>query len=305
MELHRLRYFIAVAEEGGITRAAQRLALAQPALSVQMRRLEEEVGAPLFARSSQGVALTEAGRALLPHAREVLYQAREGAAAARSVAQGQRGRLSVGYMIALAYDMMPQLVARLRAELPGVELDLVELTVASRKQALLDRQVALALCMPALDHPDIATRHFCSQRLVVALPVQDPLARLRQIHLSRLQGRLLIDLPQGSEQPGATSIARHILRQAGVAMPRAHSVASVHSALGLVLAGEGVAILPEGVSRLCPRGIAFRPLAGADRGMDVTLCWHRTEQSSLLRRALDAISGHWKEFPAQAPSGTR
>jgi DNA-binding transcriptional LysR family regulator len=289
MELQRLRYFVTVAEEASITRAAHRLAMAQPPLSVQIRRLERELGTALFTRTGQGVALTEAGRAFLPHAREALAQAREGAEAARSVAEGQRGRLALGYMIGLAYDMMPRMVAHLRERLPGVELDLVELTVASRKAALLDRQVLLALCMPALSHPEIETALLQRQRLVVAMPAAHTLARLRAVPPARLQGHRLIELPQGSEEPGAISIARSMLRQQGVTMPASRAVGTVHSALGLVLAGEGLAILPEGILRLRPQGIAFRSLSGVTQRMDVVLCWRRDARNALLDRALAAI----------------
>lgn len=301
MELHRLRYFVTVAEEASITRAAQRLAMAQPPLSVQIRRLERELGAALFARTGQGVALTEAGHAFLPHAREALAQAREGAEAARSVAQGQRGRLVLGYMIGLAYDMMPRMVAHLRRRLPGVELDLVELTVGSRKAALLERQVLLALCMPALDHPEIATATLQRERLVIAMPAGHPLARLRAVPPARLQGHRLIELPQGSEEPGATSIARSMLRQQGVTMPAARAVATVHSALGLVLAGEGLAILPEGIQRLRPAGIAFRPVAGIAQRMEVVLCWRRDARNALLDRALAAIGEEPEDWGGSPP----
>lgn len=293
MELDRLRHFVAVAEEGSITRAAQRLAMAQPPLSVQIRRLERALGATLFLRNGQGVSLTEAGRAFLPHAREALIQAREGAAAAQAVARGQRGHLTLGYMIALAYDAMPRVVTRLRALLPGVELDLMELTIASRTQALLERQVTLALCMPGLVHPEVETLPLLRQRMVVAMPARDPLARLRAVPPARLQGRPLIELPQGSDQPGASSIARTILRQQGVTMPTARAVATVHSALGLVLAGEGLAILPEGIMRLRPLGIAFRPLTEVAQRMDVVLCWRKEARNALLDHALGAFEQDW------------
>jgi len=107
MDLRRLRYFVAVAEERSVGRAAVRLRMAQPPLSVQIRKLESEVGTPLFRRGTRGMELTAAGHALLSRAREALALTAEGFEAARAVAAGRRGRLSVGYMFALAHAVLP------------------------------------------------------------------------------------------------------------------------------------------------------------------------------------------------------
>jgi hypothetical protein len=114
VDLRRLRYFVAVAEERSVGRAAERLRMAQPPLSVQIRKLESEVGASLFRRGTRGMELTEAGQALLSRASEALALAAEGAEAARAVAAGRRGRLSVGYMFVLAHAALPRLVPKLR-----------------------------------------------------------------------------------------------------------------------------------------------------------------------------------------------
>jgi len=146
MDLRRLRYFVAVAEERSVGRAAERLRMAQPPLSVQIRKLESEIGAPLFHRGTRGMELTEAGQALLSRASGALALAAEGAEAARAVAAGRRGRLSVGYMFVLAHAVLPKLVPELRRSLPGVELEFVELSGSTREARLLDRTVTAALC---------------------------------------------------------------------------------------------------------------------------------------------------------------
>src|SRR3954467_7932548 len=138
MDLRRLRYFVAVAEAHSVGRAAERLGMAQPPLSVQIRKLEAEVGAALFHRGARGMELTEAGQALLSRAREALVLAAEGLEAARAIAAGRRGRLSVGYMFALANAMLPRLVPELRRSLPKVDLEFVELSASTREARLLD-----------------------------------------------------------------------------------------------------------------------------------------------------------------------
>src|SRR5258707_4738855 len=138
MDLRRLRYFVAVAEERSVGRAAVRLRMAQPPLSVQIRKLESEVGTPLFRRGTRGMELTA-----------------EGFEAARAVAAGRRGRLSVGYMFVLAHAVLPKLVPELRMSLPKVDLEFIELSASTREARLLDHSVTVALCMPAILHTAI------------------------------------------------------------------------------------------------------------------------------------------------------
>src|SRR3954447_17916484 len=154
MELRRLRYFVAVAEARSIGRAAERLRMAQPPLSVQIRKLEAEIGAALFRRGTRGMELTEAGQALLSRASEALALAAEGAEAARTVASGRRGRLSIGYMFVLAHAVLPKLIPELRRSLPGVDLEFIELSASTREARLLDHSVTVALCMPAIRHSE-------------------------------------------------------------------------------------------------------------------------------------------------------
>lgn len=285
IDLRRLRYFVAVAEERSVGRAAERLRMAQPPLSVQIRKLEAEIGAPLFHRGTRGMELTEAGQALLSRAREALALAAEGAEAARAVAAGSRGRLSVGYMFVLAHAVLPRLVPELRRSLPGVELDFVELSGSTREARLLDRSVTAALCMPAIHHPEIQVAQVGTQRLMLAVPVRSPLARLAAVPVSKLQGRALIGLPRPGHDPASSAVAA-LLRRHQVSMPIAGRVETVHSALSLVLAGEGLAILPACAELGSPRGVVFRPFADAADTIEIAVCWRRDSPSPLIRNFL-------------------
>lgn len=186
MDLRRLRYFVAVAEERSVGRAAERLRMAQPPLSVQIRKLESEIGAPLFRRGTRGMELTEAGQALLSRAGEALALAAEGVEAARVVAAGRRGRLSIGYMFALAHAVLPKLIPELRHVLPEVDLEFVELSGSTREPRLLDRSVTAALCMPAIHHPEIQVSKIGAQRLMLVMPARSPLAHLSLSSLTLL-----------------------------------------------------------------------------------------------------------------------
>ncbi|MDT7711135.1 MAG: hypothetical protein QOG20_6742, partial [Pseudonocardiales bacterium] len=126
MDLRQLRYFLAVAEERSVTRAATRLHLTQPPLSAQLARLEHELGVDLFVRHRRGVDLTEAGRHLVEHARRVLHDVDVAAAAVRRTGQGRSGRLALAFVPASAWSVLPPLLRRFAASSPEVELRFLE-----------------------------------------------------------------------------------------------------------------------------------------------------------------------------------
>lgn len=229
--------------------------------------------------------LTASGRALLSRAREALALTAEGFEAARAVAAGRRGRLSVGYMFALAHAVLPKLVPELRRSLPKVDLEFIELSASTREARLLDHSVTVALCMPAIRHSEIDASTIGTQRLMLAMPAGSPLARSAAVPVKRLEGRPLISLPWPAEDP-ATSIVTSLLRRHQVGMPVANRVETVHSALSMVLAGEGLAILPACAELGCPTGVVFRPFLDADDAIDVAVCWRRDSLNPLVRNFL-------------------
>ena len=285
MDLHRLRYFVAVAEARSVGKAAERLRMAQPPLSVQIRKLEAEVGAPLFHRGTRGMDLTEAGQALLVRAGEALALAADGIEAARAVAAGRRGRISIGYMFVLANAVLPRLIPELRRSIPGVDLDFVDLSASTREARLLDRSVTVALCMPAIHHPEIQVARIGAQPFMLAMPNRSPLARLGAVPMARLQGRPLVALPPPERDPASSAVAA-LLRRHQIVMPVVSRVETVHSAMSLVLAGEGFAILPACAKLGAPRGIVFRPLRDAADSIDIAVCWRRDSQSPLIPKFL-------------------
>jgi DNA-binding transcriptional LysR family regulator len=229
--------------------------------------------------------LTAAGRALLSRAREALALTAEGFEAARAVAAGRRGRLSVGYMFALAHAVLPRLVPELRRSLPKVDLEFIELSASTREARLLDHSVTVALCMPAIHHSEIEVSTIGKQRLMLAMPAASQLARSAAVPVKKLQGRPLISLPWPAEDP-ATSVVTSLLRRHQVSMPVANRVETVHSALSLVLAGEGMAIVPACAQLGCPTGVVFRPFLDADDAIEVAVCWRRDSLNPLVRNFL-------------------
>jgi DNA-binding transcriptional LysR family regulator len=288
MDLRRLRLFIAVAEAGGVGRAARQLGMAQPPLTVQIRRLEQEVGTPLFERSAQGMALTEAGNAFLQRAKEALELATEAAEAARAVAAGRRGRLTLGFMLVLSAALLPRLMPALRRAMPDVEFDLHEMTSATRENLVLGRDAAIGLCMPALRHAEVEAEVLTKVPLMIALPAADPLARQRTIALERLRGRPLIGVPRVRRDPAAFAVGLSFLRQHGLAQQVRQNVETVPAALALVRAGEGLAVVPAPAAIGSPPGVVVRPFEHAEENVEIAACWRRGTPTVLVSRFLAA-----------------
>ena len=194
--------------------------------------------------------------------------------AARAIAADGAAGLAVGYMFSLGYAVLPRLIPELRRSIPGVDLDFVDLSASTREARLLDRSVTVALCMPAIHHPEIQVARIGAQRFMLALPNRSPLARLGAVPMARLQGRPLVALPPPERDPASSAVAA-LLRRHQIVMPIASRVETVHSAMSLVLAGEGFAILPACAKLGAPRGIVFRPLRDAANSIDIAVCWRR------------------------------
>jgi DNA-binding transcriptional LysR family regulator len=296
-ELKSLRQFVAVAEAGSVGKAARQLHMAQPPLSVHIRNLESQVGAALFLREQGGMRLTDAGSALYSRAREALALANDGFEAARAIAAGRRGRLSVGCMFSLGYAVLPRLLPMLRETLPEVELQFVEMSALTYEAQIVDRRVGIGLCMPPPSRPDLATAHVGTEPLRLALPSKSPLARLDTVPTARLQGMKLIGLP--TFNAGAdNSVVAAMLRRQGVTMQVVERVETVHAALALVLAGEGLAIVPACAGAGAPRGIVLRRFRDHEDGFDVVACWRRDFVSPLVEPFVEAARATYRELHA-------
>ena len=281
VDLKSLRYFVAVAEARSVGKAAQHLHMAQPPLSVRIHNLESQIGTALFRREPTGMLLTDAGSALYARAREALALANEGVEAARSVAVGRRGRLTVGYMFALGYAVLPKLVPQLRRVLPDVELQFVEMSALTYEAHIVDHKVTLGLCMPPARRSELATAIVGKQPLRLAMLRNAPLSRLAAVPMARLQGQRLVALPSSQEGP-ESSLVSALLRRHQVSMQIIERVETVHAALAMVLAGEGYAIVPECAAVGAPPGVVFRRLKDVADGFEVAACWRRDSVSTFI-----------------------
>jgi DNA-binding transcriptional LysR family regulator len=302
MELRQLRYFVAVAEDLHFRRAAERLHVAQPAVSEQVRKLELDLGVQLFVRTHRSVSLTDAGMVLLDEARRVLRQTEVARQAARGATERAEMRLRIGYLPDSLPAAVPRALRQLTASLPTVQIDL-ESAPAWR---LVDdvRRGLLDAAITSLPAPTNGLRALSlgQQGAVVALPAMHPHALEPEIAIARLAPERLVVLPYE---------ANPAFRNAVVAMCHADGLAPtfidvgeprVEHALLAVVAGAGPAILPESVSeRYVTPGVRFVPLADA-RASFRTVALTHPDHGSLATAAFLRALERATTPPAAEPS---
>ncbi|MBV9229224.1 MAG: LysR family transcriptional regulator, partial [Chloroflexi bacterium] len=186
MELRHLHYFIAVAEELHFGKAAERLQMAQPPLSQQIRQLEDELGVQLFYRTKRHVQLTEAGHVFLQEARQTLIQAEQAIVAARRAGRGELGRLAIGFVGSATSDILPTLIRGFQERYPEVELLLRELTTAQQVRALQDGRIHVGILRPPVHDDTLRIETLFKEPLIVALPERHPLSSQVQLPIEAL-----------------------------------------------------------------------------------------------------------------------
>ena len=289
IELRHLRYFIAVAEELSFTRAAERLRIAQPPLSVQIRQLEDETGVALFDRGSRPLRLTEAGELLLKRAR--LLTAEVGATLddVRRIGRGQTGRLSVAFVGSAMYTTLPDILNAFREAHPDVELTLDEMLAAEIAESIRERRVDVGFSRPALSEGDeFEQRVFLEERLVLAIPERHRFADRAQVSIVELAGEPLIVYPR-SPGPSMTDVMLRAYELAGVEPILLQETRHMQTALGLVCAGAGLTFVAASVRDQKRRGIRFVELQEPAPTAPLTIVWKKGGGSVVLRRFLEMI----------------
>jgi DNA-binding transcriptional LysR family regulator len=285
MELRHLRYFVAVAEELHFRRAAERLHVAQPAVSEQVRKLEDELGVRLLNRTQRSVSLTDAGAAMLEEARRVLMQAERAMAAARDARDSAATRLRVGYLPDSLPLVVPRALQDLGKSMPNVQISLE--TGAARtliEEVRAGRIDAAVVSLPAPTN-GLQRTLLGSQSAVVAMPVMHPHATADAIDLERLAPERIVMLPR-EVNPAFYDGVLSVCRDAEISPAIAHTLEPrVELALLAVSAGAGLAILPESVAgSVTVPGIRFVPLA-ADQPICESAVLTRTDADDLATQA--------------------
>jgi DNA-binding transcriptional LysR family regulator len=261
MEHRLLRAFVAVAEELHFGRAARRLHLSQPPLSMQIRRLESQLGARLFERDRRGVALTGPGEALLGRARHLLAEADRARAEVERVASGAAGVFSIAYTAAATHRLLPRVVPLVRARMPQVRLELSELRSADQVQAIRDGRIELGLVCAPVDALDLALHPLEEERLAVALWQAHPMARRSYLRPRDLEGQPYVAVRSDIE-PGWALPVRRAIHANGTHLDVVQETDTKIALLGLIAARVGISVVGESMRALGREGVVYRPLRG-------------------------------------------
>jgi LysR family transcriptional regulator, hydrogen peroxide-inducible genes activator len=266
MELHQLRYFLAVARTKNFSRAAEQCHVAQPSLSQQIMKLEDELGERLFERTKREVSLTPAGDLLRVHAERVLQEvelARDGVREFRGLV---RGRVVLGVLPTVAPYCLPQRLRAFSSRFPAVEVVVHEDTTDQLAAAVLAKEVDLALVSLPVERVGLAAEEFFDEKLLVALPAGHALAKRPRLTFDDLEREAFILMKEGHCLSGQ---ALQFCRINGFAPQISFRSAQIETVLAFVAKGWGVSVVPEMACTRPMRGVRFRTLAGMTRSIGI------------------------------------
>ena len=288
MELRHLRYFVAVADAGSLTVAAeQKLHTSQPSLSRQIRDLEEEVGVQLLNRGAQGIELTAAGKAFLDHARMALLQAEAAKEAALRTAQPPKPAFSLGFLSGAEIDLLPEVTRVLRDEFPGIDIRLSSDYSPLLAKALMRRKLDAAFMRADESMEDLAYRRVRTDPLVFVFPSNHRLAAQTAVAPEDVAGETFY-LPSKSA-PAVRRVVLDYFNRAGIDPRPEHEVHNVVHAISMITSTHGVMLLPAYTARYLPDSITTRPVQGEAPTLDLVLAYHKANKSPILKLLLSRV----------------
>ena len=262
MELRQLRYFIAIAEQGSFSRAAERLHISQPPLSTQIKALEDEIGARLLERSNRGVALTAAGTAFFEDIRSVLAQLENAVERVRQSERGEAGTLSIGFVSIADFGILPPTLKSFRARYPQVDVQLHELTTDAQIRELRAAELDLGIGLAPVDEPGLTFTSLQHEPLMLAAPTTHPILRGEGAVDLRALAKEPFIVPPRNIGPGLYDLTLSLCQTAGFAPRITQHARQMQTVIGLVSCGMGVALVPASLRHLRRAGVQYRPLLG-------------------------------------------
>ncbi|HZO93723.1 MAG TPA: LysR family transcriptional regulator [Candidatus Baltobacteraceae bacterium] len=272
MELRDLRYFVAAAQHRNFSRAAEQLAVSQPALSEQIRKLEDELGAPLFQRTSRGATLTDAGEAFLPRARAVLAEADAAADSVRMVTSGVAGTLTLGFIDSAALAILPPLIRRFTERYPSVKLRLRELGTQQQLDALASGAIDVGIVRGPVWGDGVSGRRLATEPLLVALPSSHALARQNAIRLADLRDEGFVTYP-AERHAGLYDEMLRLCHAAGFEPRIVQEANEISTICAIVAAGLGVAVVPSSATTIALHAVVYREIADPGAELERWAVW--------------------------------
>ncbi len=285
MKLNVLHYFVVLAEELHFGRAAERLAMTQPPLSLAIKTLEDELGVALFVRTNKMVKLSTAGAAFLEEARQILLRVERAKSITQAMAAGIKGRLDIAVTGSLLYRDLPEIFDDFQASSPDVELQIMEMSTKDQLEALNRNRIHAGFLHTASVPPSLVGLPLRNDDFVLCMPEQDPRASMARVHLKDFaDDRFIMFVRDVSPASHDNVIA--LLNRAGVHPRSVHAVKQWMTSIAMVGRGMGLALVPRSLSRTAMAGVKFLPLADVQGFSPAHLLWNPTDMPETLARFL-------------------
>jgi DNA-binding transcriptional LysR family regulator len=290
VELRHLRYFVAVGEEEHFGRAAERLRVAQPALTRQIQQLEEEIGYALFERLKRGVRLTEAGRSFLEEARRLLSDLERSVERTRLVAQGKVGRLRIGFADGATYSgEFPSILREFRERWPDVRLDLFPGNSVATGEQLRERRldIGFVYAIPA-DLPQLKAHRISAERIVLALPRSHALVKRKRVKLRDLNGEPFVWIPREAA-PFYYDRVLSACHAAGLTLNIAQEGNNETTMLSLVAGGIGLSFTIKSAERRLPDSVALKEVEDLRLTVELSAIWRDDNKTPALQKFIEIV----------------
>lgn len=303
MKLQYLKYFCVLAEELHFRRAASRLAISQPPLSAAIKSLEDELGAQLLLRNSKMVQLTPAGAAFLVEAREILERVARVGNVVQAADAGLHGRLDIGMAGSLLFREMPEILARFKREMPGVELVLHELSTAEQIEKLLRRQIHAGFLHASSLPAQLKSITLANDVFVVCLPERHRLADQPVLDLRELADEEFVMFSRENAPANHDKVIA-IFSRAGIHPRTVHRARIWMTIVSMVAHGSGVALVPSSLAKAGIAGVRFVPFKGAPTLALAMLAWNPGFMPPALAKLTESATRMLKSAKPRA-AGTR
>ncbi|WP_180093937.1 MULTISPECIES: cis,cis-muconate-binding transcription regulator CatM [unclassified Acinetobacter] len=289
MELRHLRYFVTVVEEQSITKAAEKLCIAQPPLSRQIQKLEEELGITLFERGSRPVKTTEAGMFFYEHAVQILTHTAQAATMAQRINAVDK-TVRIGYVSSLLYALLPQIIYLFRQRNPDIHVELIECGTRDQIEALKTGRIDIGFGRLRLTDPSIKRVLLRKEALRLAIHKNHHLAEFKDkgIYLSQILDEPIFAYPT-TPKPNFSTLIQSIFTELGLVPKHLTEVREIHMALGLVASGEGISLIPESASDIGMKNLMYIPILDLEAYSPISLSVRNMDHSNYIPKILDCI----------------
>lgn len=288
MELRHFRYFVVLAEELHFRRAAERLNIAQPPLSQQIKDLEEEIGAPLFFRTKKKVTLTDSGKAFLPRAKQILRQVDKACEEVREIYLGQKGQIVIGFAGGTTYDLL-RFQKTFQEAYPDVEVMLRRLGTADQVEALHQEKIDIGFLYPPIESDQLTLFSLPQQGVIAAVPENHPLATITgPVDTKELKKESFIITPQKAGT-SYRNVLFNLFYRAGFVPKVTMEAYEIETALSFVASEMGITLVPSSYQRRKMQGVVYKELLEQTSTFETAMVWRSNEDSSAALAFIETV----------------